>query len=157
PLVITGAAFACLFVPLTTAALSKTPRHLMADAAGLNSFVRQIGGSIGLTIFATMFTNYAVEARAGLARNLTMLRPEVVAHVAMMKAAAISHGMTALDSTMAAGRFIAGSWYAQGTVLSFDRVFMFQGFLFLGVIPLLFFLRVPRTFGPETHVEISLE
>jgi MFS transporter, DHA2 family, multidrug resistance protein len=157
PLVITGAAFACLFVPLTTAALSKTPRHLMADAAGLNSFVRQIGGSIGLTIFATMFTNYAVEARAGLARNLTMLRPEVVAHVAMMKAAAISHGMTALDSTMAAGRSIAGSYYAQGTVLSFDRVFIFQGFLFLGVIPLLFFLRVPRTFGPEAHVEISLE
>ena len=31
---------------------------------GLNSFVRQIGGSVGLTIFATMFTNYAVEARA---------------------------------------------------------------------------------------------
>ena len=82
PLVITGAAFACLFVPLTTAALSRTPRHLMADAAGLNSFVRQIGGSIGLTIFATMFTNYAVEARAGVARNLTMLRPEVASHFA---------------------------------------------------------------------------
>jgi len=157
PLIVTGAAFACLFVPLTTAALSKTPRHLMADAAGLNSFVRQIGGSIGLTIFATMFTNYAVEARAGLARNLTMLRPEVVTHFAMMKAAAVSHGMSAIDSTLAAGRFIAGSWYAQGTVLSFDRVFIFQGFLFLGVIPLLFFLRVPRTTGPAAHVEISME
>ena len=157
PLIVTGAAFACLFVPLTTAALSRTPRHLMADAAGLNSFVRQIGGSIGLTIFATMFTNYAVEARAGLASSITMLRPEVVAHFAMIKAAAVSHGMNALDSTMAAGKMIAGGWYAQSAVLSFDRVFIFQDILFLGVIPLLFFLRVPRTTGPAQHVEISME
>src|SRR5213075_3261652 len=73
PLVITGAAFACLFVPLTTAALSAIPRHQMADAAGLNSFVRQVGGSIGLTLFATLFTNYALEARAGLSSHVTVL------------------------------------------------------------------------------------
>ncbi|HEY8080281.1 MAG TPA: DHA2 family efflux MFS transporter permease subunit, partial [Labilithrix sp.] len=53
PLVITGFGFACLFIPLTTVALSHTPRAQLADAAGLNSFVRQIGGSVGLTIFAT--------------------------------------------------------------------------------------------------------
>ncbi len=144
PLVVTGAAFACLFVPLTTAALSRTPRHLMADAAGLNSFVRQIGGSIGLTIFATMFTNYAVEARAGIARNLTMLRPEVASHVAAINTSLVHHGMNAMNATMGAGKAVAMSWYAQSTVLSFDRVFIFQGILFLGVIPLLFFLRVPR-------------
>ena len=44
---ITGAAFACLFVLLTTAALSRLERHLMADAAGLNSFVRQIAWDDG--------------------------------------------------------------------------------------------------------------
>ena len=159
PLVITGMAFAFLFVPLTTAALSKTPRHLMADAAGLNSFVRQIGGSIGLTIFATMFTNYAVEARAGIARNLSMLRPEVVTHIAAVKAGLISHGVDAFSAQLQAGRSVAMSWYSQGTVLSFDRVFIFQGVLFLGVIPLLFFLRVPRgpAAGPAAHVEISME
>ncbi len=158
PLVVTGAAFACLFVPLTTAALSKTPRHLMADAAGLNSFIRQIGGSIGLTIFATMFTNYAVAARAGLARNLTVLRPEVASHMAAVRADLMHHGMNAMNAAMGAGKSVAMSWYAQGTVLSFDRVFIFQGFLFLGVIPLLFFLRVPRhTGGAAQHVEISME
>jgi len=156
PLVVTGAAFACLFVPLTTAALSKTPRHLMADAAGLNSFVRQVGGSIGLTIFATMFTNYAVEARAGLARNLTVLRPEVVAHFAAAKAGLVAHGVDQIAAQVDAVKAIAMSWYAQGTVLSFDRVFIFQGVLFLGVIPLLFFLRVPRT-GSAAHVEMPME
>ena len=157
PLVVTGIAFACLFVPLTTAALSKTPRHLMADAAGLNSFMRQIGGSIGLTIFATMFTNYAVEARAGLAPALTLLRPEVVLDIAAVKAQLMAHGVNAMSAQLGANLAVAKSWYAQGTVLSFDRVFIFQGILFLGVIPLLFFLRVPRTTGPAAHVEISME
>jgi MFS transporter, DHA2 family, multidrug resistance protein len=160
PLVVTGFGFACLFVPLTTAALSRTPRHLMADAAGLNSFLRQIGGSIGLTIFATMFTNYAVEARAGLAPSLTVLRPEVVAHLAMVRVGLMDHGMNAVNATMGAARSIAMNWYAQSTVLSFDRVFIFQGILFLGVIPLLYFLRVPRHTGASAgaaHVEISLE
>jgi MFS transporter, DHA2 family, multidrug resistance protein len=156
PLVITGFAFACLFVPLTTAALSKVERHLMADAAGLNSFVRQVGGSVGLTIFATMFTNYATEARVGLAAHLTQLRPEVVAELSRSAQAMIAHGANPVSAPMAAGSMLGMHLYEQSTVLSFDRVFMLQGVLFLGVLPLLLFLRVPRTSAPA-HVEISAE
>jgi len=157
PLIVTGIAFACLFVPLTTAALSKIERHLMADAAGLNSFMRQIGGSVGLTIFATMFTNYAVEARAGLATHITVLRPEVVTRFAEMKAFAIAHGADPVTAMMQAGGAIGRSMYEQATVLSFDRVFMFQGILFLFVLPLLFFLRVPRIVGEKVHIEMPGE
>jgi len=157
PLVVTGVAFACLFVPLTTAALSKIERHLMADAAGLNSFMRQIGGSVGLTIFATMFTNYAVEARAGLASHISVLRPEVVTRLAEMKAYAIAHGANPVSATMQAAASVGRSMYEQATVLSFDRVFMFQGILFLFVLPLLFFLRVPRIVGEKVHIELPGE
>ena len=158
PLVITGAAFACLFVPLTTAALSKVERHLMADAAGLNSFMRQIGGSVGLTIFATLFTNYAIEARWGLSAHITSLRPEVVAGLAQMKAGMIMHGFDPNTAGALAGRLVGMRMYAQSAVLSFDRVFVLQGLLFLGVIPLLFFLRVPRANpGEKVHVELPME
>ncbi len=156
PLVVTGAAFACLFVPLTTAALSKVERHLMADAAGLNSFVRQVGGSVGLTIFATLFTNYAVEARAGIAANITALRPEVIARFAAMKAGMIAHGLDPSSAQLLVGKVIGSSMYHQATVLSFDRVFLFQGVLFLGVLPLLFLVRVPRTTAP-VHIEMPAE
>jgi DHA2 family multidrug resistance protein len=143
PLVVTGAAFALLFVPLTTAALSKIERHYMADAAGLNSFVRQIGGSIGLTIFATMFTNYALEANVALSAHVTPLRPEVVAQLAHLP-------------PQLAPRIVAGKMFAQATVLSFDRLFLLQGLLFFGVLPLLFLIRVPRHAAP-VHVEMPAE
>ncbi len=156
PLVITGAAFACLFVPLTTAALSNIPRHQMADAAGLNSFIRQVGGSVGLTIFATMFTNYAATARAALWQHVTVLRPEVVAQLNGLRGGMLMHGATDSSATMMAMRSIGGRLAAQSGVLSIDRIFVLQGILFLAVIPLLFFLRVPRTAGP-VHVEIAAE
>ncbi len=156
PLLITGAAFACLFVPLTTAALSKIPRHQMADAAGLNSFVRQVGGSVGLTIFATMFTNYAVEARSSLAAHVTALRPEVVGWVSGVQHSMMGHGFDSASAQIAAGRVLGGRIAAQAQVLSFDRIFILQGVLFLTVLPLLLFLRVPRDNTP-VHVELPGE
>ncbi|HEY1556758.1 MAG TPA: DHA2 family efflux MFS transporter permease subunit [Kofleriaceae bacterium] len=159
PLVITGAAFACLFVPLTTAALSRTERHLMADAAGLNSFVRQVGGSIGLTIFATMFTNYAVEANAGLSAHITTLRPEVIGQLGGFQHALVSHGVTAQAAQAFVMRLTGYRMFEQASVLSFDRVFLLQGILFFGVLPLLFLIRVPRftTPGQKPHIELSVE
>ena len=156
PLVVTGAAFACLFVPLTTAALSAIPRHQMADAAGLNSFIRQVGGSVGLTIFATLFTNYAIEARGALSAHVTVLRPEIAQQIAGIKAALAAHGVDPISATRTIGRLIGGGMFQQATVISFDRVFIFQGVLFLGVIPLLLFLRVKRT-AAAVHVELPAE
>jgi DHA2 family multidrug resistance protein len=157
PLVVTGAAFACLFVPLTTAALSNVERHQMADAAGLNSFVRQIGGSIGLTIFATMFTNYAIEAAHGLSPHITTLRPEVTAHLAQIQGWLMAHGIDVGAAKMMAGKVVGGSMYRQATVLSFDRIFIFQGILFLVVLPILYFLKVKRSDGPAEKIHIDLE
>ena len=129
----------------------------MADAAGLNSFVRQIGGSIGLTIFATMFTNYATEAAHGIAPNITLLRPEVVERLTQIQGWLLAHGIDVGASKMMAGKVIGGAMYRQATVLSFDRVFIFQGILFLVVLPILYFLKVKRTGQPAEKIHIDLE
>jgi DHA2 family multidrug resistance protein len=156
PLIITGAAFACLFVPLTTAALSRIPRHEIADAAGLNSFFRQIGGSVGLTIFANMFTTYAANASDSLRAHVTVLRPEVAQTVAAMKAGLLGRGLdpAAADAMTLAG--LRGKVLVQGTVIGFDKAFLLQGIAFLAIIPILFFLRVDRS-QPAPHVEMPAE
>ena len=53
-IVIQGLGFAAIFVPLTTVALARIPRYRLTDATGLNSLLRQIGGSLGLAAFATL-------------------------------------------------------------------------------------------------------
>lgn len=157
PLIVQGTAFACLFVPLTTVALANIPRHKMADATGLNSLLRQIGGAIGLAIFATLIGNYAVVARGGINPHLTLTRPEVWQRLQMLEGAFRARGMDAVSAGKAALRAMQGTVMAQSTVLAFDHIFILAGGLFLLVLPLLFFLRTPKqeaTAPRDLHVEI---
>jgi DHA2 family multidrug resistance protein len=156
PLAVTGVGFAFLFVPLTTAALSNVPRHEMAGAAGVNSFVRQIGGSIGLSVFATLFTRFSVHAAAGLGTEVTPLRPEVMAQLAQVRAGFVARGLDLDTATTMAQKTFAGRAALQGTVIGFDKTFVLQTIAFLAVIPLLLFLRVKRAQTP-THVEMPVE
>jgi DHA2 family multidrug resistance protein len=144
PLAVTGIGFAFLFVPLTTAALSNIARHELAGAAGVNSFVRQVGGSIGLLIFANLFTTYSRDAATGLAQNLSVLRPEVAAEVIATRAGLLARGMPADLAQAMTQKTIAGRALMQGTVIGFDKTFILQALAFVIVIPLLLFLRVKR-------------
>jgi DHA2 family multidrug resistance protein len=156
PLALTGVGFAFLFVPLTTAALSNIPRHELAGAAGVNSFVRQVGGGIGLSIFATLFTRYSSQAASGLAHNVSVLRPEVVAQVAVLKARILGGGMPLDAANALVQKSLAGRVFLQGTVIGFDKTFILQTIAFVVVLPLLLFLRVKRS-PVKAHVEMPTE
>lgn len=156
PLLVTGVGFACLFIPLTTAALTFVPRPSLADAAGLNSFVRQIGGSFGLTIFATLLGNFTKRATAAVSWNVTNLRPDVVQHIDMIAGGLRAHGVSASAAQGGAIAMVARAVGLQGAVLAFEKTFLLQGVAFLVVLPLLYFLRVGPT-KEKQHVELSME
>jgi DHA2 family multidrug resistance protein len=156
-LIFQGIAFSCLWVPLTTVALSTIPRHKMADATGSNSLIRQIGGSVGLAIFATLLTRTQVGARAGLMAHLNPGRPEVIARLAMTRQMLGARG--GLDATTAregSRRMLEFMVDRQAMVLSFEKMFLLAGILFALVLPLLFFLKTPKVASEkiDVHVEI---
>jgi DHA2 family multidrug resistance protein len=158
PLVVTGLAFACLFVPLTTAALSQVPRAQLADAAGLNAFMRQIGGSIGLTLLTTAFGRYAVHASAALADDVSMLRPEVTEQVAQLKAGLIARGYDAGVADGLVQASLRGKVGMQGLAIAFDKTFLLQCGLFVLVLPLLLFLRTGNSKQPAGEtVHVALD
>lgn len=155
PLIITGFAFACLFVPLTTAALSHVERHQLADAAGLNAFLRQIGGSVGLTIFTTLFTRFSVQASSAMSSNVSILRPEVVQYVTQTKASLLARGLDGSAADALTYAALHMRVIRQGLVMGFDKSFLFQGGLFLLVVPLLFFLRTGKRRAPAEPIHIG--
>jgi DHA2 family multidrug resistance protein len=52
-----GISMALLFSPVSTIALLEIPREKMAQASGLNNIIRQIGGSFGVAILATVLSS----------------------------------------------------------------------------------------------------
>lgn len=158
-LLVQGIGFSCLMVPLNTLALANIPRHKLTDATGLNSLLRQIGGSIGLAVFATMLSRNGVMARAAVGEHLQMTDAAVNARLNLIAGGLASRGMDPGSAQAAAMRMMGGLVARQGMVIAFERLFMLAGLCFLVVLPLVFFLRRPGTVPAatppaEVHVEM---
>jgi DHA2 family multidrug resistance protein len=144
-----GIGFSCLFVPLSTVALASIPRHKMADATGLNSLFRQVGGSVGLAIGATLLTRFVSQARAGLVPHLDPASPEVQRRLSMATAMQTAHGVDPMAARHTAVGMFDGIVQRQATLLAFDKVFLVAGISFLFVLPLLIFLKQPEDAGAD--------
>lgn len=156
-LLLQGVAFACLFIPLTTVALSQVPRLKMADAAGLNSLLRQIGGSMGLAIFASLISRFATQAKYAMVANLVPGRPEVLSRLAAMKQFLMSRGADLATAEIGARRMLGGLVMQQAMVLSFEKLFLLAGIAFLCVLPLIFFLRAPQLKTTRVAADVHIE
>jgi DHA2 family multidrug resistance protein len=158
PMLVQGVGFACLFVPLTTVALASIDRRKLPDATGLNSLVRQIGGSLGLAIFATLMSRYPKEIGNALNAHITAGRPEVMQRLAMLTHMFMGRGYDAASAQMAAQRVIGGVVAQQAMVMTFEKMFLTAGIAFLFVMPLLIFLKAPKvaTSGPKPDVHVEM-
>ncbi len=157
-IVIQGVGFGFLFVPLTTAALGNIPLRAMADATGLNSLVRQVGGAIGLAIFVTLLERYTAQARVALVAHVGPTRPAAQHAIAnLQRAMQASGSITPSAAHEASLRTLDAAVQAQAGTLAYDRVFLLGGLVFLCALPLLVLLRTgPRhpTHATEPHPEV---
>jgi DHA2 family multidrug resistance protein len=154
-LMIQGVAFSCLFIPLTTLALSSIPRHRLADATGLNSLLRQVGGSIGLAVFATLLSRFATRARGSMLGHMSAANPALQARWGALTHAASAHGADPSAARGISAQVLDGLLRRQAMVLSFEKLFFLAGICFLCVLPLVFLLRAAPTGEKiEVHVEM---
>ncbi len=159
-LMVQGVGFSCLFVPLNTLALANIPRVKMADATGLNSLFRQVGGSIGLAIFATLLSRDLVRARAALAAHVTALDPNVADRITGIKAGLLARGLDAATAGVTSQQMMAFIVARQAAVLAYEKIFLTAGLCFAAVLPLVWFLKRPKEIEPlpqeaaHAHVEM---
>jgi DHA2 family multidrug resistance protein len=154
-LILQGIAFSCLFIPLTTMALSTIPRHRLSDATGLNSLLRQTGGSVGLAVFATLLARFATHAREGMLQAFSPDRPAVAARIAGIQRMLQGRGLTTAAARQTAMQLLDGQLRRQAMVISFEKLFYLAGILFVCVLPLVFFLKAPKLEEKrEIHVEM---
>jgi MFS transporter, DHA2 family, multidrug resistance protein len=142
-IILQGFGFACIFVPLTTVALASIPRYRMTDATGLNSLLRQIGGSLGLAAFATLLPHFVQTARVGLVSHLVAGRPEVMQRLGGIQTGLVARGLDPGAARETAGRVLDGMLSRQAMLLAFERLFILAGVAFLFVVPLALFLKPP--------------
>ncbi len=152
-----GVGFSMMLVPLTTVALSSIPRHKMADATGLNSLLRQIGGSIGIASFVTLLLRNAAQAFGSMISHFNPERPEVMERLAQYKGALMARGLDAASASEGALKMLSGIVHREAMVIAFDKLFFLCSLLFLVALPLLWFLKQPKDDGPKEAAHVEME
>lgn len=119
PRLIQGFGLGALFVPLSTATLSAVPLSQMANATGLFTLLRQLGGSVGIAILTTLLTHEGAIALNVLASGVTQ-----------------THGYSIGLLSQLVGE--------QATMISYNYLFRVVALVFWVAIPLVFFMRPAR-------------
>jgi MFS transporter, DHA2 family, multidrug resistance protein len=71
PIVISGFAIPSIFVPMTTFSVATVPKEGMGDATGITSLVRNLGGSVGISLITTFVARGTQAHQALLVSHLT--------------------------------------------------------------------------------------
>lgn len=144
PRVMLGAALGMIFPPLTRATLANIPKVEMGNATGMYNLLRNIGGSVGIALSATMLTRLAQFYQANLAGHVNPYNPVVQSRFRELSEAALARGMDAVTSQKAALAVLYQVVLREAGMLAYSYIFWVLGLAFLVIIPFLFFLRRPR-------------
>jgi DHA2 family multidrug resistance protein len=153
PRIVLGVGLAMIFVPLTTVTLSGIARQEMGNATGVFNLLRNIGGSVGIAIAATLLSRLSQFYQTSLAAHITPYNPVFQMRLAELKQALIAKGMQAAQADQTAIGMIYGMVQKQAAALAYNRIFFIIGLAFLAIIPLLLLLKRPgHQTGPvEIH------
>lgn len=152
PRVILGVGLAMIFVPLTTVTLSTIPREEMGNATGIFNLLRNVGGSVGIALCATLLARGSQFYQNNLAAQVNPYDPITQARLAEIGKAASMKGADPVTSGKTAISIIYQMVQREAGMLAYNYIFWTIGIVFLVIIPLLLLLKKPRSHGPvEVH------
>lgn len=136
-----GAGLGLIFVPLNTIAFATLPPDLRTDAAGFYMLLRNIGGSIGISLTVGIVARQAQVSHADLGAGLTPFTlPWANADIARLLDA---------DAVIA---MLDGVVNKQAAMIAYIDVFTMMFWVTMSMFPLLLLLKKPRRMGPAVHL-----
>ena len=154
PQFIQGIGFGFIIVSLNVSSLLTIENKYKTDASGLYNLIRQVAGSIGIAILATMVDNGVQFNHEILGRNIN---PYNMPSLMILKhAATITHSPIVYPPTQKALTLINGLVTKQSFMLASNHAFLFMALCFLVTFPIVFILKgVKNLKGSAEKTETS--
>jgi DHA2 family multidrug resistance protein len=144
PLIFRGMGLGLIFVPLTNLALADLPMSRIANGTGLFNLMRQLGGSVGIALSATLVQRFTAIHRADLVANVTAFSGATQQRLAGIAANLVAQGTPAGMAQSRALAVVNGQVTRQALMLSFEQLFLLFGAVFLLSLPLLLLMHRSR-------------
>jgi DHA2 family multidrug resistance protein len=140
PFIMRGFGLGMIFVPLTNLAMAELPMSKIAQGTGLFNLMRQLGGSVGIALSATLLQRFTAQNRAALASDVTIYNPVLQQRLHAVTAHLMASGTPPVLAQTQALAVINGQVTAQAMMLSFEHMFLLFGITMVSLLPLLLFM-----------------
>jgi len=145
PQLLRASGMAFIFIPVSGLAIARIPTQDLGDATGLFSLTRELGGSVGTAILATLITRQTVVHQVQFASTVTSFSTVATARLAGTSAAlGATFGDTARGAN-AAYASLSGSLARQALILAFNDAFAFACCIAVGMLVLVLFMQKPTS------------
>lgn len=152
PLAVRGLALSMLFVPITTLAVQDLRGPEIGQGTGLNTMMRQLGGSFGIALITTFVDRRMAFHREMLATNVNNYNNSFLSRVQGIAHSFILQGYAPGEARHMAYGAVQGTVMKQSLLMSYTDVFWIVGIFFLVLIPLLLFQKFkPQQSAAAAH------
>jgi DHA2 family multidrug resistance protein len=138
-----------IFLPSNTLAYVGIPREKNNQVSGMNAFVRNIGGSIGIAMITTFITRQSQKHQSFLAAHTTPGSGPFERLMGALTARFQQGGASLPDATSQAHAQVYRIIQGQATTLAYIDVVRFLIIMIAILIPLVFIMRRPRVAADE--------
>ena len=147
PLILRGVGLGLIFVPLTNATVAGLQVTSIGQGTGLFNLMRQLGGSLGIAIMATLLARFSSTQKAVLTEHVGSYDALTMERMTALTRAMIARGADALTAKQQALAVLDHQISAQASVLAFSRLYLISGILLVAALPLLLIWRTGRSTG----------
>jgi MFS transporter, DHA2 family, multidrug resistance protein len=151
PMVLRGVGLGFIFVPLTGAAVADLRTDQLAQGTGLFNLARQLGGSFGIAVTATLLSRFTEQSREALLPHLAVGSPSATGWLQQAAARLASLGSSLPEAQQRAHALLEAALRQQASMVAFEKVFLTMGLTFVAALPLLLLFRVGRARGSVGH------
>jgi DHA2 family multidrug resistance protein len=146
-----GLAF--LFIPISTLAYLGIPRHKSNQVAGMNNFMRNLGGSIGISMLSTWLQRLSQKHQVFLSAHASAGDPQFTQRLAGLTQTFTSQGIPANEANVRAYSMMSRTISGQASTLAYVDIITIGAVVILCLTPLPFLMkRPPKSSEPAaTH------
>ena len=141
PMLLRGFGLSMIFLPINNLSLGNLPQHYVAGGSGLFNLMRQLGGSVGIAVTATLFAQFQEQNRGELLRHVTPYAMATQERLAHLKTLMMAHGVSENLAQTKALLLMNAQVGRQAAMLSYDRLFLLYGITLFCALPLLFLMQ----------------
>jgi DHA2 family multidrug resistance protein len=153
-IVLSGFGSGMVFVPLSTTAMGTLRNEQIGNASGLYNLLRNVGGSIGISIVNTIVARHEQVHRSELVRSLQQTNPAADNRLTFLQNYVAAHvPLGPGDSSNAALQMLNNTLHSQSRLWAYVDDFRYMALACFACVPIVFLFKRARTRPGAVHAE----